>query len=132
MQLEDLYGKSTPLKLESVDMEFELRVLTLDDRIWLKNTYGENLALLLSPDNLDLELLCRLVFRLIVNKSDFVSQDVNIINEDGSILKESIGGYKLLSRMISSATDQAALIDAAVMAINSSNTTETGDDSKKK
>lgn len=135
MKLEELSEKAADLTLESVGKTFEMRRLSLEDEIWLKNEYGDRLAVLLSPESLDLELLCRLAFKLIINKRDFTSQEVNIIDEDGNVQKEKIGGYKLLSKMITSDNDKSSLIIATVAAINRSRPDieeSSQDDSKKK
>ncbi len=112
VELKDLKPMPTVLRLETVNKSYQLRAFTVRDEIWLRQAYGDKINEVFSEENMDFEAICRIIFRLIVDKSDFVKQTVEIIDEDGNSSTESLGGYHLLSEMILGINEKLAVLES--------------------
>ena len=116
MELQDLKPKPSKFYLEKKDKEYTLRPWTLEDQIWAKHTF-ENVEKIFSKENIDIEAVSRMVYRVIEDKSDFVAEEGIEIDEEGNEVQKKIGGFKKLIAMISGIGEQAAMVGALVECI---------------
>lgn len=94
-----MFPKKASFKLKATGKTYTLREITLDDQVWIKEEYGDRLEEIFSPP-MDLNEVCRIVYRLIVNKGDFKAVEINDYDDEGNFISTMCGGYKLLRRMI--------------------------------
>ena len=111
---------------------YELRCLDLEDEIWLKHEFGTALAEQFAKDEIDLEIISRIAYRLIVDKSDFIAVETEIIDEDGEKKNIRLGGHSLFIKSIKGIEDKQELLIATIKAMNSSRPKIDDSDVKKK
>lgn len=113
MDLSKLIPKETKFTLRQVpDAEFKMRPINLRDEIWLKDTYGED-GIKEVFENVNIQEICRIIFRLLDEESKkfFQKQDVNIIDENGEQITETLGGVQLLYSLISGWDEKIKLLN---------------------
>ena len=113
MELEKLVPKESKFRLNLADgKEFTMRPITLQDEIWLRETYGERIQQIF--EEMDVQEISRIVSRLLIveDKRFFKKQDVTIVNEEGEELTIELGGVKLLQSLVSGWSDKTTLLKA--------------------
>jgi len=113
IKLEDLVPTSGKFFLKTMNKEYTLRPVNLQDELWM----NKELKVVTFDDVLgDLEKLTRLVFRLMddEHKKDFLVKEVQFVNEDGESVTGKIGGYKLLACTICGVEEKNAVVTAAL------------------
>jgi hypothetical protein len=116
LEIKDIKPQKATFKLEYNQKEYHLRPLSLNDRLWLEETFGqEKLNTIFTT--IEMDSICRIVFHLMENedKEEFVAQDVTIINEDGEKKKVRLGGYKLLRGMLICGISEIELMMQALL-----------------
>lgn len=108
MDLSQITPKPTSFKLKSTGREYQLRLINLEDESWIQEEFQGDYVSIFEDNN----KLSRLIYRLIEDKEPFIKQEVTIINEDGDKSNETIGGYRLLKRMICGTADKIEMINA--------------------
>jgi hypothetical protein len=120
MDLEKIRPENIKLEIKRTGNEYEFRLVNLLDETWLKKQYGEKLAELFTNESVDMDPLCRLAFRLLVDKSDFKKIETNSIDEDGNEVVKTIGGYKLFMSKFQGEEEKTQLLVAIGRTINNS------------
>lgn len=108
--LEDLVPDYAEFFIKSVGKTLRLRPLNVEDKVWIKRKFGDDVEAALNIKNLD--KICIVAYHMIDDKSLFKKQKVIEIDEEGTETESEIGGLKLFMRMLISAADQQSLIDA--------------------
>ena len=115
LKMEDIKPKASQFTLSQNGKTYRLRPVSLEDQIWMNQTFGENLNDVF--EKLKMEPICRIVFRLMESecRADFASTTVKIINENGDEVTETMGGYRLLMAMITGGPDEIFQIVGSLM-----------------
>ena len=131
MKLEELMQTASEFKLATTGKNYTLRPFTLRDEIWLSNEFGGDLSDAFSPERFDFSIVCRIVFRLIADKTDFIEREVDDVDENGKEVSIMLGGYKLLSGMIRGEEEKVAVLNAMNVCIANSRPEYKEEDKKK-
>lgn len=115
MDIIDLKPKAS--KLEVSGKSYTLRPWTLEDGIWLKQEYGEKVSQIFSETNFDLAAMCRMAYRLLVDKQDFKVQEAKTFDEDGNEISVKLGGWKKLASDLKGFEEQYALMKSVTQCI---------------
>lgn len=110
MELIDL--KPRPSKFKANGNEYILRAWTVEDQIWLQQEYGDKVKDIFSSENIDLMAVCRCVFRLIQDKSDFKAEDIKDVDENGEEINYRLGGWKKLALKLKTIEEQVSAYTA--------------------
>lgn len=132
MELKDLRPIESKFKLKTTGREYNLRPINLSDEVWLQTTFKDGLSEIFANDAVDMVALSRIAYHQLVDKSDFVKQEVVIIDEDGEESKETIGGCRLLQRMIVGMEDKLSIITAFNATMGASRPAPSEEEVKKK
>ena len=114
MELEKLFPTKT--KVTIAGKEYELRNHTLEDAIWGK----QEGVTIYDNDEWDLDAICRLVYRLIIDKSDFAKIEFKTYDEDGDEITNYLGGAARLASMVTTEQEKIGLIKSVVECLNQS------------
>lgn len=114
LSLESITPKKSEFKLKLFDKKFYLRPITLEDEIWLKQEYSDKLEQVFSDTNPDFKEICRIAYRLLLNKSEFKVRPVKFIDENGKEESITLGGLTLFYRCITCFEDKIAVTIALV------------------
>ena len=110
--MEELKPQESSFKLASTGHTYHLRKLALSDEIWIKQNYGDKLHIVFDPISPDFEAICRIVYRQIDNREDFVLSEVTVVEEDGTTVTKKLGGYQLLAEAVVGQQEKLDLIAA--------------------
>jgi len=69
---------------------YTLRPLTLRDEAWLKASFGDKIEVIFKEMQMD--KIARVIFRLLVEKADFASIQVDEYNDDGDSVSVKVTG----------------------------------------
>lgn len=108
MELQDIKPTSGQFTLESTKNTYVLHPFTLEDEIWLNETYGKELVKVF--EDVNMPEIARIVYRQIEDKTDFVSRSVSKLDDDGKEYQDVIGGYKLLLRLVAGDKEKGDMI----------------------
>ncbi len=112
MKLEDICPEPAEFTLESCGRSYIIRTINIADEQWVKQVYGQAVEDVFNeqrwPD------ICRIVYRLLEDKADFVKKEVKLIDEQGNEKTTELGGVDLFRTMISGPKDKNAVIQALV------------------
>lgn len=112
MKLEELIPQEGKIKLVDPEKEYILRPFTLQDEVWVRKTFGDEIDKIFQPDCVDLEGLSRIAYHQLADKSDFVVREVTTVNEEGEEVTERIGGYKLFMSRVKGINHKMELLFA--------------------
>lgn len=115
MKIEDLIPERAEFTLKSTGRSYTMRPVSLDDEVWMQRAYGQELQKIFQEPRL--REICRIAYRLIEDKSDFVTRTVKIISEEGQQTEEHLGGVDLFLRMIVGIHEKQAIMEALAKTI---------------
>lgn len=115
MKIEDVIPQRTELKLSSTEKTLVLRPVSLEDEFWMQKEFGDDLQKVFNE--LRMRDVCRIAYRLLEDKSDFVEQEVTLVNEEGKKVTEKRGGVELLFCMVLGMGDRLTLVRSLVHAM---------------
>lgn len=126
--------KPRPSKFKANNTSYELRPWTLEDQIWIKQQYGDDVQKIFEPQNIDLGAVCRCLYRLVIDKSDFKAEKINDFDEDGNEVTVNFGGWSKLATSLKTVQEQLGAFTALMECIGISmpELEEIKDGSKKK
>ena len=113
LSAESFVPKTSSFKLASNNKEYQLRAVTLDDELWIQDTFKQNIGDLIAKT--DMSAITRVVYHLIVDKSDFKNTTVTIMNEEGESKTQALGGVKLFRYMINGGPNEQIEIIKALL-----------------
>ncbi len=117
IELKDIVPRGATIKLSMKNRTYRLRAVTLDDEIWMNETFGSTLEDIFK--NLKMKEVCKIVFHQMEeeDKQDFLAIDVEFINEKGEKLLKRMGGSDLLMIHILGYSEKIALYEALMETI---------------
>jgi len=119
MELTELFPQKPEFKT-SDGRVVALRVPNLEDRSWIQNLIGRDQARINQVfDNLEWDILAKIVFRLIVDKTPFEAKQETVFDDDGVKTTYLITGPALVMRSVQTLTEAHAMLNALVTAIRS-------------
>jgi len=121
MELEDFLPEKPEFKLKSTGKTYALRLPNLEDQVWLKNKYGSAEAFNETVQKFDWSKSILFIYRLLVDKADFMSSTEASVDDDGNSVKTiETGPFKLL-KAIQNADEAKEVMAALAQAIILSN-----------
>jgi len=115
MKLEDIRPERASFKLKATGKEYFIRPFNLDDELWLQRTYGEGLKKIFDQGRF--HDICRIAYRQLEDRSEFVKQKVKIVNEQGDHEETEIGGLDLFYAIVRGMEEKMAILQALLSAI---------------
>lgn len=117
LKLEDIIPQASEFTLSATGKTYRLRPISLDDEVWLKQTFGESIKEVF--EEVKMFEVCRIVFHQMEPESqkDFIKQNVKIVNEEGDSETLNIGGYKLLFSMVAGTREKMDMFKALLQTI---------------
>ncbi len=114
--LEDLIPEQASFTLEKTgDFEHILRPLSIEDFQWLVRTFGEKWNDMFV--HIDMEKLCRLAYRFLDDRTQFLAENSVVVDEDGEKEEVRLKGYQVLQRSVRGVSDEVKLLSALTNAI---------------
>lgn len=110
MELTQLKPKQSKVYFSKLDKELTLRPWTVEDQIWLQQEYEGKIQEIFSQDNIDIAAICRCVYRLLEDKSDFKVEQYTDFDEDGNEIKTKLGGWKKMASLLSGVEEQMGIL----------------------
>lgn len=123
MDLEDIIPAKPQFTLQSTGKTYTLRIVNLEDHVWLKDKFGgaEEVKKVLQENDWSKAIL--LIYRLLIDKKDFMSQKETVVDDDGVESEVmATGPYRLL-RAISGVEEGVKVMGALAKSIMLSNPT---------
>lgn len=121
MEIEDVLPKTPEFTLKSSGKTYELRLVNLEDQVWIKNKFGTHEAFNEVLQQNDWSKSILLIYRLLKDKTDFMASEEPMIDDDGVSYKALVTGpYKLL-KAISGVEEGAQVMGALAKSIMLSN-----------
>jgi len=120
MKLEDLIPEKPTFTLASTSKEYTLRVPNLEDKVEISRMCGGAVAVTKAFEQRDWTKICPIVYRLMIDKSDFLASKEKKINDDGFETETMILGPIKLLRAIQTQSESIALLGALTTAITAS------------
>lgn len=117
MDLVELHPRASKFHLKKIEKDLILRPWTIGDQAWLQQEYKENVQKIFDPANIDIAAICRIVYRLLDDKSDFKAEVIKTYNEDGDEIQEKVGGWKKLALSILDVNEQLDMFAAVTECI---------------
>lgn len=117
MKLEELLVQKPEFKIESKQKMYTLRVPNLEDRVKFKEILGDESKIQEIFNNLQWDIIAKLVYRLLVEKEDFVARPEKGYNDDGEPVTYLITGPALLMRSMNSIDEAMKMLGALVTAL---------------
>lgn len=114
VNLEDLIPQASVFELAKTGKTYRVRPISLEDEVWLAETFGPSLQRLLTEVNF--AALARIAFHQmeLEDQKEFLAKDVEIVNDEGEKATVRIGGYKLLLGMLSGRPEKDRLCTAVL------------------
>lgn len=119
MELNELIPEKPTFTLSSTKKEYELRIPNLEDKIEMTRIAGgthENFIKIFEEKKWD--SICKIVYRLLIDKSDFLAQKEPWIDDEGFEKEVIVIGPIRLLRAITTQSEATALLSALVSAIS--------------
>ena len=120
MEMHDFIPETPAFTLSSTGRAYELRLPNLEDRVAMVALAGgqENVQKIFTE--LKWDVIAKIVYRLMVDKSDFVAVQETSINDEGVKATRTVTGPMLLMRAIVSNEDSMKVLGAFTSAITAS------------
>ena len=115
MKLEDLFPETPVFTLNG--KQYELRLPTLEDRAHWAKEYGSSEALSKIFTELNWFAICKLCFRLLKDKADFMPREEEETSDLGEVRKVLVMSPMRLYRQLQTNADGLAVIKAITMAL---------------
>jgi len=110
LKLEDVTPMTGKFTLKQTGKEYSLRPFNLSDEIWLRQTFGEKLAVMFGGGNIDALALCQIAFHQLEDRTDFKKIEKISFDENGDEIKESIGGVALLMSLVQGMAEKVDIL----------------------
>lgn len=118
IDLEDLIPMTGEFSLEATGaIVHQLRPITLQDQVWIKDKFGDAQALQKILEGTKLKELCQLIYHQLLDKSHFRASVVKEINDEGDEVERKITGPEALASCVSTKKEQLAIYKALLKTI---------------
>lgn len=115
LTLEQVIPERPEFKLRSTgDIVHRLRLPNLEDRAWIRREFGSDATLEKMLNTRDWAGVCRLVYRLLEDKSQFPAEKCQEYDDDGFQKEVTITGHQKLFRSIQDDIVEAPQVLAAL------------------
>jgi len=111
MDLSELKPRASRIFFSKLDRELILRPWTVEDQIWMQQEF-KDIQKIFDPKNSDILAICRIAYRLMVDKSPFVAEERASYDEDGNKITEKVGGWKKMATLLANVDEQIQLYTA--------------------
>ncbi len=117
IKFEDLCPEPGEFTLKATGKTYRIRPVTLEDESWMQKRFDDRISEIFEKVNIG--EIAVIVFRLLDNEArrDFVAQEVEEVQEDGSVKRVSAGGVDLLRRCISGPKEKLEVFGALMQTI---------------
>lgn len=105
VKIEDLIPEEAVIVLSG--KKHVLRKINLEDEVWVKSNLGSTVDKIFV--DMDFEAITRIAFRLLKDKSDFLGEEEDQIDDKGFPTKVVVTGPQKLRRCISGASEKIDL-----------------------
>ena len=112
MQLEDLMPEKPVFTLSSTGKEYTLRVPNLEDKVEMIRLCGGQEQVLKVFQELNWSVICKIVYRLMIDKSDFLAKREKRINDEGIEEEVLVTGPIMLLRAIKTQAEAISMLQA--------------------
>jgi hypothetical protein len=119
MELSDLIPETAKFYLSSQQKDYELRTPNLEDRVEMVRICGGESGLMEAFNQKKWDQICKVVYRLLKDKSDFLAKRSTIIDDEGIQKEVLVTGPILLLRAVVTQTEAAHMLGALTSAIAS-------------
>lgn len=112
--LEEVLPVKAEFHLEQMNKTYELRRITLEDKVYFEDKFGKKSMLLAFDIPIQWAIISQIVFRLLKeeDKKDFIAKEIYEIDEDGIDKKVTIGGHKLFLSKITGMAEATPMLAA--------------------
>ena len=117
MELAEIFPENATFSLSKTGKEYHLRIVNLEDQVWVRNNLGNENDIKKMFENLEFEKICRFVYRLLIEKNDFTSYMENTINDDGDLIDQKVSGPQAFMRCVQGQNEALKIIVALTSAI---------------
>lgn len=124
MKLEDIRPERASFKLKATGKEYWIRPFNLQDELWLQKQYGEGLKKIFEEGRF--HDICRLAYRQLESREDFIKQKVSVVNETGDKEEVELGGLDLFFAIVQGMEEKLAILQALLAAIGMSRPIQEG------
>ena len=117
MELSEFIPEQPVFTISSTGKAYELRIPNLEDRMVMANMAGGQAEIQKVFSELKWGVISKIVYRLMIDKSDFVATAVEEIDDEGNKKKYTATGPQMLMRAIRSQEDGVKMLGALTAAI---------------
>lgn len=121
MELHEFLPDQPEFSLKSTQKTYKLRVINLHDQVYFRSLFGDETKIQEVFQNQDWANICKIVYRLMEDRSDFVSIKETVINDDGDQVEIKVSGPERLLKSISGAEEGVRMMAALTRSITLSN-----------
>lgn len=119
--LEEFMPEHPEFFLKSTKHSYKLRLVTLQDHVFLKEKFGSDESIQKIFNEQDWAAICQIVYRLMVDKSDFLAGVESTITDDGDQVEARVTGPQKLLRAITGTQEALEMLGALVKSLTLSN-----------
>jgi len=117
MKLEEMFASEPSFSIESKGKTYTLRIPNLEDRVKFKDILGDDSNIQKVFNELQWDVIAKLVYRLLVEKQDFVAFQEKGYNDDGVEVTYLTTGPALLMRSIKNIDEAVKMLTALINAL---------------
>ena len=119
MELKDLIPEIAKFYLSSTGKEHELRTPNLEDRVeMVRFCGGKDADVLAVFQEKKWDQICKIVYRLLIDRSDFIAKKSKIIDDEGIEREVLVTGPILLLRAVRSQSEAIHMLGALTTALS--------------
>lgn len=121
MELEEILPLEPEFTLKKTGKTHVLRLVSLEDQTWIKEKFGDKIEFERIMKSFDWSKSIQLIYRLLIDKSDFLGGDEEYIDDEGRKVVSFISGPTKLLRAISGMEEGVAVMAALAQSIMKAN-----------
>lgn len=121
IKIEDIIPEKPEFYVRKLDKRFSLRLVDLDDSVWIRSKIGSAERLQEICSKLEWEEICKIVFRLLEDKSDFMAYECEEINDDGEKIRVKVSGPRALLKAVTGLEEGVKMLGALNSSMAKSN-----------
>lgn len=116
MKLEELIPENPIFHLKKTGSSYELRPPNLEDRVMITRiSGGDDLKKIFEEARWD--DICRIIYRLMLDKSDFLASKESSVDDNGFLVERMVDGPTKLMRAVTSQDESNKMVGALIAAI---------------
>lgn len=117
MKLEELLTDKPEFFLTTKNKSYSLRVPNLEDRARFREWLGDESKIQKVFNELQWDVIAKLVYRLMVDKSDFIAREEDRVDDDGVRFRALVTGPALLMQAVTNIDEATKMMGALVNAL---------------